>query len=197
MKRLSIGLDLVNLRSWVDGVGRFSRQLIEGYGRYAKNHEFIVFIDKKASESFKDLPKNVRPIYCDVRQGKYIPRNQLYFMARYLRLPGLDLLHSPVSVAPFIGYKRAKCVVTLHDVAFKSHPESVGRTQKIWQKTAWPICLRRVDHVVASSYATKADIIKYYKIPSLKISVIHLCVNISAPIRNQKADDMKCRNAIS
>ena len=188
MNRLTVGLDLVNLRSLVDGVGRFSSQLIEGYGKYAKEYEFIAFIDERIARSIRTIPENIRLVNCDMQQRKYIPRNQLFFLSKYFRLPRLDILHSPISVAPFIGYRRAKCIVTIHDLAFRSHPESTGRTQRIWQEAAWPICFRRVDHIIASSHATKADIMNYYGIPSKRISVIHLCINIPIQKRSREKE---------
>jgi len=117
----------------------------------------------------------------DIPQKRWLPRNQAYFATHIRELEGLDLLHSPVSVAPLILFRRIPRLVTVQDVAFKINPEIVPRLILLWQNTAWPICLRKATHIATTSAATASDLGKYFGTPTDKITVIPCYVSLAAP----------------
>ncbi len=174
---MRIGLDLVNLRSLVDGVGRFTRELLAGLAAFDQDNEYWLFVSENI---FKQLPVAGSQFHRCVANNplaRFLPKNQVYFALQSALLPRLDILHSPVSVAPFVILPSWRRIVTVHDLAFKANPETVTLTTRLWQNSAWPLCVRQVDHIVASSTSTKNDLMKFYRVPEDKISVVHLCVS--------------------
>jgi len=174
MPSLKIGLDFVNLQSTVDGVGRFMRQLVDGLNKYDSGNEYWVFFSADLAERVPLDESRFHRWEVKLRRSQYWPLNQAFFAMQSHRLPRLDVLHSPVSVAPFIIPSGSRRIVTVHDLAFKPHPETTNIMTRAWQNMAWPICLRQADQIAASSQSTKNDIIRFYGIRADKISVVHL-----------------------
>jgi alpha-1,3-rhamnosyl/mannosyltransferase len=64
-----------------------------------------------------------------------------------------------------------RSVVTVHDLHFEHDPTVMGRLDRLTFKTVVPRAVRRADHVLAVSEATKRDIVGLYGIPAAKITV--------------------------
>jgi alpha-1,3-rhamnosyl/mannosyltransferase len=62
-------------------------------------------------------------------------------------------------------------VVTIHDLHFEHGPAVMGRLDRITFKTVVPRAVRRADHVIAVSEATKRDVVDLYGIPPEKVTV--------------------------
>jgi glycosyltransferase involved in cell wall biosynthesis len=69
-----------------------------------------------------------------------------------------------------LGY-HGRSVVTVHDLHFEHDPTVMGRLDRLTFKTVVPRAVRRADHVLAVSEATKRDIVRLYGIPAAKITV--------------------------
>jgi glycosyltransferase involved in cell wall biosynthesis len=191
-KTLKIGLDLINLRGLQDGVGRLTRQLLEGFSLFDNRNEYFLFLTRDICDNIHLDPQQFHQNVIDVPKSRLIPRNQLYFSLHSLFLPPLDLLHSPVSVAPLALLRPIKNIVTVVDLAFKRHPEASAPLTRNWQKIAWPICLKKASHIVAISESTKNDILSIYRVPAEKVSVVYPHVSIVPKLFSQ-ADIRKIR----
>jgi alpha-1,3-rhamnosyl/mannosyltransferase len=66
---------------------------------------------------------------------------------------------------------QGRSIVTVHDLHFEHDPTVMGRLDRLTFKTVVPRAVRRADHVLAVSEATKRDIIGLYGIPAAKITV--------------------------
>jgi glycosyltransferase involved in cell wall biosynthesis len=62
-------------------------------------------------------------------------------------------------------------VVTVHDLHFEHDPSVMGRLDRLTFKTVVPRAVRRADHVIAVSEATKRDVIDLYGIAPEKVTV--------------------------
>jgi glycosyltransferase involved in cell wall biosynthesis len=62
-------------------------------------------------------------------------------------------------------------VVTVHDLHFEHDPSVMGRLDRLTFKTVVPRAVRRADHVIAVSEATKRDVVDLYGIPPEKVTV--------------------------
>jgi glycosyltransferase involved in cell wall biosynthesis len=117
-----------------------------------------------------------------IRNSKYI-----YKVIRRLMKPNFthdfpvdifepfDIFHG----SNFITYKtkRAKSVLTVHDLAFLQFPE-VASKETYRHHSLWlPYSINKADHIIAVSQCTKEDIIRCYGVPSQKISVIYLAAD--------------------
>ena len=73
----------------------------------------------------------------------------------------------------------ARTVVTIHDLAFMTHPECAVPALRAYLNRVVPHAVRRADHIIAVSQRTAADLVELLGVPPKKISVIHLGVDPS------------------
>lgn len=79
-------------------------------------------------------------------------------------------------VPPFV---RGKTVVTVHDLTFITHPETMKRKNRILMRTLAVRSMKRADRIVAVSEFTKSEIVKYIGISPDKIDVVYNAVDYS------------------
>lgn len=177
---MKIGLDLVNLSSLADGMGRFARQLVSGLSQMDRENEYFLFLNAQISGDFGGDIERFKILKIRVPRKRMLPWNQVCFLSLSWAWPRLDILHSPVSLSPLVIPRRLKKIVTVHDLAFKLYPETASRKSLFWWNNAWPLCLKDVDHIVADSQNTKRDLRAFYNVDEDKISVVYPYSSISA-----------------
>lgn len=85
-----------------------------------------------------------------------------------------NLLFCPANIAPFFVPKNKKLVVTLHDVAFLTYPDSFSSFFRSYYQWLVPKVIHRADRIITISQASKKEIIRYYPFAKNKIEVISL-----------------------
>ncbi|MCK5535738.1 MAG: glycosyltransferase, partial [Bacteroidales bacterium] len=85
-----------------------------------------------------------------------------------------DLLFCPANIAPFFVPKNKKLVLTLHDVAFLTYPDSFSSFFRSYYQWLVPKVIHRADKIITISQSSKKEIIKYYPHAKNKIEVISL-----------------------
>lgn len=103
-----------------------------------------------------------------------------------------DVLFCPANIAPIFVPKSKKLVVTIHDVAFLTYPESFSKFFRVYYRLLMPIIIKRADKIITVSNYSKKEIEKYYLEAKDKIEVISLGFDNSF----KKLDDIKKRNQI-
>jgi glycosyltransferase involved in cell wall biosynthesis len=83
-----------------------------------------------------------------------------------------DLLHSPDFIPPAFGAKRR--VITVHDLNFIYYPEFLTPESRRYysDQIAWAVV--SADHITTDSCHARDDLIDRLKVPSEKITAIHL-----------------------
>lgn len=97
-------------------------------------------------------------------------------MPRAARQDRLDLLHVTYTLAPWVP---CPAVVTVHDISYRTHPETFSPRDRLLLSLAVPLSMRRAARVIAISEAARRDIINHYRIPAAKIVTTHLGVEAS------------------
>lgn len=88
---------------------------------------------------------------------------------------GLDLLHSPDFIPPAFGARRF--VITVHDLNFLYFPQFLTDESRRYynRQIAWAV--RRADHILADSEATRADLIRLLGVPPERVTAVHLAAD--------------------
>lgn len=84
---------------------------------------------------------------------------------------GLDVLHSPDFIPPRRGARRH--VITVHDLAFLLYPDHMTADSLRYYNAQIQQAVKRADHILAVSAATKQDIMRLLGVPEDKITVQH------------------------
>ena len=85
-----------------------------------------------------------------------------------------DLLFCPANIAPLWLPRRIRLVLTLHDVAFKTFPESVSKAFALYYRFLVPRNIRRAEQIITVSEAAKREILRFYPEAEGKLAVIPL-----------------------
>jgi len=90
-----------------------------------------------------------------------------------------DVLFSPANIAPIFVPKSKKLVLTIHDVAFLTYPDSFSKFFRLYYKFLIPFGIKRADSIITVSNYSKELIEKYYPQAKGKVNAIHLGVDSS------------------
>jgi glycosyltransferase involved in cell wall biosynthesis len=88
----------------------------------------------------------------------------------------VDLYHATDFVLPPVRPK-TRTVLTVHDLSFVRAPEAASPALKAYLDVVVPRSVRRADHVLADSQATKDDLIALYNVVPEKVEVLLSGVN--------------------
>lgn len=180
--RIGIDVSLLEARGGRHGIGAYLRGLLGALSRRPSPHEFLLFAYEEP-----DLPLEIRSDRFRVvrlprpslgRAGALISHQAaLPWLAR--RLP-VDLLHVPgVSVnasMPAIPlWRSVPLVVTVHDLSPLRFPSEIlpGVRHRIFYR-AMLRAVRRAEHLLCDSRATREDLIAELHVPESRITVAPL-----------------------
>lgn len=156
------------------GIGRYVRELVAALARQDHVANYRLFV---AGATPGDLPAAFAPNFV-WRPTRLSP----HWLARIwhrasLPVPvelftgAVDLFHATDFVLPPVR-PRARTLLTVHDLSFVRVPEVASPRLKAYLDRVVPQSIRRADHVLADSQATKDDLIALYNTPADKITVL-------------------------
>ncbi|MBT63184.1 MAG: glycosyl transferase family 1 [Puniceicoccaceae bacterium] len=93
-------------------------------------------------------------------------------LPRLLRQHGYDLLHIP-SYRRIVACPKIPQLVTIHDCAPFRLRDKYGLLRGLFGRQLSPWLARRCNAVISVSHFTKQDLVKFYKLPSEQIEVVH------------------------
>lgn len=168
---MKIAVDCADLDcSRIDGTRVYIKQLLDWFGNIDKKNEFYLYHQIQ----FNDLlhPKNFAN-YVEKKIPSHWWWTQTVFPAE-LRCEKPDVCWMPIQQIPFIGPKKTKYVITIHDLAFKFFPEHFPK-KDLWKLNFFTdTAVKRAHKIIAISEATKKDILKFYpNINPTKIFVVY------------------------
>jgi glycosyltransferase involved in cell wall biosynthesis len=136
---------------------------------------------------------NLRKI--PLASGCYSPRAQVE-LARRAKRDGLDVLHTPFYLAPFLV--RCPALITIHDVMPFLFPTHRG-VRGPMVRAGYRLSAGRATHIIAVSETTRNDIIRVLGIPPTKVSRVYLGIrsHLFHPAHDvSEMDDLKARYKI-
>lgn len=159
------------------GVEEYTLNFLESLFKADKKNSYVLFFNSWRGMKV-DLGWTKK--YPNVALEKFrVPNKLLNFSFWYFNWPkidkmigGVDLFFMPNIIFGSIS-KKAKLIVTFHDLSFERYPETFSWKRRLWHAFVNPkkIC-QRADKIIAVSESTKNDIEALYAIPPEKIKVI-------------------------
>lgn len=164
-----IGIDYTAAISQGAGIGRYVRELVGALLALDQEHDYRLF-----AASPEPLPPLPFPV-------TRLPFHDKWLMRLWHRLGvplpvelvtgRLDLFHSPDFTLP-PTLPKTPTVLTVHDLSFIRDPDSADDALRAFLERVVPRSVRRADHVLADSQATREDLISLWGTPASKITVI-------------------------
>ncbi len=157
------------------GIGTYIQNLVPEIISAYKNIKFNVLGNRSDLQQSSFAGKaNVSLIDCD--SPVYSVTEQFEFSRRIPK--GTTLLWSPHYNVPLIPTSAQKRLVTIHDVFHLAFSDQLNLRQKTYARLMLNAAVRLSNKIVTVSNFSKTEIMKYTKISSNKISVIHNGINI-------------------
>ncbi|MEN6479880.1 MAG: glycosyltransferase family 1 protein [Anaerolineales bacterium] len=169
---MRIGIDYTAAVRQGAGIGRFCRGLLGALTALDHTNEYVVWSGGRAAVE-PAWPANFRRVVLPLSD-----RQQAILWQR-LRLPlpvelftgRLDLYHSPDFVLPPV--RRARTLLTVHDLSFMRHPECSSPALLAYLLDAVPRSVAQADLVLADSENTRRDVIELLGVPAERTRVVY------------------------
>lgn len=172
---MRLGIDCRFYSSRSTGIGRYVFELVRHLSSTIKEPkykqvELVLFFNEPEYSAFVVPHNRVHKVLADAKH--YSWQEQLHFL-KILNSQKLDLVHFTHFNAP-IFYRRPS-VVTIHDLtlSFFSGKKMTGFPYRLAYQLAMSSVAKKAQKIIAVSKHTKKDLIKLFKTPSEKVSVIY------------------------
>ncbi|HIQ39262.1 MAG TPA: glycosyltransferase family 1 protein [Methanothermococcus okinawensis] len=192
---MKVGVIADRLNRPLTGIGYYVYRLIYGLSKLFDDIYLINYDKNNIFQLNEIFIKN--PINFKYLKSFYFWHIYLNYYLNHNKLD-LDIIHSPENASLFVKLKYQKKVITIHDIIPFHFPETFTKITIFRYKLLLPKTLRTADKIIADSYNTKKDIIKYFKIPEDKTKVIHLGVDEKyKPLSEEKINNIKEKYCIN
>jgi glycosyltransferase involved in cell wall biosynthesis len=168
---LRIAIDARKLRDY--GIGTYVRNLLRHLSRIDTETEYVLLCRPGDFGLVADLGENFRPVSEPARTYSVSEQLRVPLDLRRLRA---DLFHAPHYVLPPLTPCRS--VVTIHDCIHLRFPQYLpNKLGYAYARSSLWIATHRASRIMTVSEASKRDILRYFRIPESKISVIYNAID--------------------
>jgi glycosyltransferase involved in cell wall biosynthesis len=168
-----IGLNAMFLLPGMGGMETYVRNLIPVLLELRPDLSFSLFADTPVREDFEREPwgQSIQFASSPLLGRRYTRAiSEMTVLSHVATSQGVDLLHSMAMTGPMRF--SATHVVTLPDLIWLHHPNSLSRvTTSLWRMIVPPIA-RRADSLITFSQASRDDIVRDIGVPESRIEVV-------------------------
>ncbi len=174
---MKIAIDIRNIGKKRTGDEVVFFALVCNLAKIDRDNEYRLLIDDRPAQEIVQLAERLGITACKnftivpLGSGNKFIWNG-WTIPRYCRRERIDIYHTQY-IVPFFVAKDTKIVTHIHDVSFCVYKKLLSKKDAFFLNILIPRSLRRSDHIIAVSQFTKTEIMKYYRVPGDKISVVH------------------------
>jgi glycosyltransferase involved in cell wall biosynthesis len=194
---MRIGIDISAFSGRRMGVVRYIDKLVNSLQRIDSQNEYLLIFNafRGAAPDLGKLNKNFRTI-C-----RRIPNRLLYKLWSVASRPPVEMLTGPIDVYHAPGFPmppvgNAAAVLTVHDIAFFTHPELAGPKALIDFASSLRQFLARADMIVTDSKATANELSAHFDLARDRIVTIYLGEPGIAAASHEEVDTVKAKFGI-
>ncbi len=174
---MKIAINTLSLAKTKVGMGKYITELVNSIPLSDKGNFYFIYFSEENKKYFNLSQRNIQPILVRRMWTRGILRIfwEQFILPFSLYWNKINTYHALGFVLPFLRLnKKTKCVVTIADMTFFSHPEHHMYWKQKYFKCMIPMSIKKADEVIAISENTKQDILKMIPIGKNKIVVTYL-----------------------
>ena len=155
------------------GVSNYTEALLTNLGEIDRVNRYSVYTTRGLTNRDLKLPANFHvqsSLLPTINPRVRIPWEQV-LAPPLLKLTGANVFHGVLNVTPL--FSPIPSVVTIHDLAFWSFPQTFRRVNRAYLTWATKVAAKKSAYILAVSEATKREIIRYLGIPAERIVVTY------------------------
>ena len=168
--RPQIAIDYTPAYEQGGGIGRYVREIVAALARQPAGFDYRLFVSGAVElpalpgTNFTWKPTRLTPLWlARIWQRAQVPLPVEYFTGK------VDLYHATDFVLP---PTRARSLLTVHDLSFVRVPETASPPLRAYLDVVVPRSVKRAEHILADSQATKDDLVNLYGTAPEKITVL-------------------------
>lgn len=186
---MKIGLEARWITFNSTGFGNYAQNLISNIANLDSNNQYWIYLNNNfenedifSNNNFKKIiikkPPEIYKHIC-IQHDLWKNRNYIDFFHFLYNAPSI------INIKPF--------VLTIHDVSYKYIPKMISLKNRMSILLQLSLNAKRAQKVITVSKHSKADIVKYFKVPEDKIHVIYESVddNFGKRISKQREKDIR------
>lgn len=166
---MKIGIEARWIAYEKTGFGNYALHLLRHLSCSDRDNDYTVYTNSSCSDETIFGNRNFSSVVLDAAPGWY----------KHVRLPldlvrqrrELDLFHFLYNSPPL--FFPCAYVLTIHDLSYRYVPRMISRKDYLSINVQLPLTARKARKIIAVSENTRADIVKFLKIPEQRIEVIH------------------------
>lgn len=175
---MRVGIDLLWVRvGQCGGTESFIRNLMNGFGQYDKENEYILLVSKDNGDSFEayDQYSNMNRQVLAVESASQ-PRRILwenFHLDRAAKRLGIDVMFIPVYSMPMTYGSGIPYVSVIHDLQAIHYPQYFTTVKRMFLKCMWKHTCKASAQVVTISEYCRRDLERHYPMVAKRCSVIY------------------------
>ncbi len=178
---MRIGINaLFLLPGKVGGSEIYIRNLVKHLAGIGSGNTYLVFVNRESAGVFDDAGPGVEIVPCPIRASSRPVRilwEQIVLPFQVLRHK-IDILFSAGMTAPLVC--PVPSVLAIFDLLHVLQPQNFPPAYLLFLKILICLSAKSADGIVTISRKVRDDILKFYRVPSLKIAVTYLAVDRNA-----------------
>lgn len=177
----------------VGGSEIYIRNLARWLERGDRDNEYFIFINQESQGIFEQLAPGMNVVLCPIKAANRPVRilwEQLILPFQVWRY-NIDILLSAGMTAPF--YCPATSTLVIYDLQHINQPQNFSRFYLLFLKSIIYLSAKASDGVIVISEKVRQDVIRFYKIPSEKITVTYLAIDHNTFLPGDKEDIAQVR----
>ena len=181
-----IAIDARPLSRPLTGIGRYTYNLIKHLVELDSRHIWHLYSDRPLTSHIPELP-NVH-----IKTGNFKSDFVSTIFAQaifpvWARKDNIDVFWSPRHHLPLLLPRKVKKIVTIHDIVWYRHPETMPTSRKWLERLLMPPSLAIADHIISVSDFTKLELSTALGIRADKVTVTPLA---PTPLPVNKAGEL-------
>ena len=168
---MRIAIDVRKLHDF--GIGTYVRNLLRQLARIDHDTDYVLLCRRGDQPIARELGENFRTV--TESAGQYSVTEQLS-VPLHLGRASPQLFHTPHYVLPVLTPCRS--IVTIHDCIHLIFPQYLpGRVAHAYSRAMFWTAVHRASRILTVSEASKNDILRFFGIPSDRVTVIHNAID--------------------